>query len=147
MSAVYYGDIKNTDAGEATFFPATRTATANGAAVDLLAGDGNNANALLQVGAMDIASGDETYAWKIQESSDDGVLDPYADILGATFTSKSAVLASTPNFHEWIFFKRTKRYCRAVFTAGGTTPSTAFSIEFVERRKITGSGTGFFSAT
>src|SRR6266568_8331591 len=82
--------------------PQTVTTTTNGAAADMISGDGL-CFAIQQVGAVSGTS--PTLAGKIQESTDGST--GWSDVAGATFTQ---VTASTNN--QAIVFERTKRYLR-----------------------------------
>jgi hypothetical protein len=143
MSAVYFGDLKNTAVLGQTFVPAAAlTADTDGAGVDMNLGDAQNCSALLNAGVYDIASTNETYAIKIQES--DVSSSGFADITGATFTTKTAAGGDPGTaYTEMITFQRTKRYLRAVLDVGGTTPSFLPVVTFIERKRITGSGIGY----
>ena len=98
----------------------TKTATFNTPGLDLGAGFlpgglGLAAGVVLQVTAVDLADGNETYAFTVQESTDN-----------ATFTAASAAtnvnaVGATP-----LRTRITKRYVRVALTITGTTPSIAF---------------------
>lgn len=101
----------------ASLIPATRTASANGSAVDTLGY--NDAVVMINAGDIDTASGDETYAFKVQESDDGST--GWADITGATASvtaDNDVKLIAVKNLNTG-----RKRYLRVVATLGGTTPS------------------------
>jgi hypothetical protein len=97
----------------------TKTTAFNTPAVDLGAGFnpgglGRPAAAVVQVSAMDVADGNETYTFTLQESSDN-----------VSFTNAGASVAATPGavaVRGWL----TKRYARLALVVGGTTPSITF---------------------
>jgi hypothetical protein len=64
---------------------------------------------------------------KIQESDDNTT---FTDIVGATFVQVTA-----SNNLQAIVFLRSKRYCRAVATIAGTTPSFTCSSWIMEQKK------------
>lgn len=104
----------------------TITATTNHTAIDMgsgfaPAGIGQPVAAVIQCTAGDRASGDETYNFKLQESSDN-----------STFTDISpnvAVTVSGTTFTTGVYVAKgllSKRYVRLVSTLAGTTPSVTF---------------------
>lgn len=109
----------------ASLVPATRTASANGNAVDTT-GFGSAA-LTISAGDIDTTSGDETYAFKVQESADGST--GWADISGATaaITADSTVALIRL---EGLNTGDRQRYVRAVLTAAGTTPSIPCSAVF-----------------
>lgn len=130
MSVTWPIDLANTSLFELSLVPATRTSSANGTGVDLLTAEGPFF-ALLSVGDIDLASADETYAFKIQESTDNST---FTDITGATFTAVTA-----DNAKQIINVdNRSKRYVRAVATLGGTTPSCPCTVAILAKKKIAG---------
>lgn len=94
------------------------TASGNGSAVDTLGY--NDVEVIIAAGTIDLASGNETYAFSVEESADGST--GWTAISGATNT----VTASNQNKTIRVG-KPSKRYVRAVLTAGGTTPSIAVS--------------------
>jgi hypothetical protein len=95
--------------------PATRTASANGAGVDLQPytnPGGRNVKAVLDVGTVTGTS--PTLDVKMQQSDDNST---FSDISGAAFAQQTA--AGLNELH----FVATKRYVRAVATIAGTSPS------------------------
>lgn len=98
--------------------PDIRSADANGTGVDTLGY--NSALVVVSTGAIDEADTDETYAVKVQESSDDGDADAYADISGASVTITGAGVQVIRV--DGLGTSR-ERYLRAVLDVGGTTPS------------------------
>ena len=108
----------------ASLVPATRTASANGTGVDTLGY--NDAVALILAGDIDLASTDETYAFKVQHSDDNST---FSDVTGATTTvtaDNDVKLIRLSNLNTTI-----KRYVRVVATLGGTTPSWPGSAVFL----------------
>lgn len=145
MSAVYFGDLKNTSLTLATFVPAAALASAttfNGTGCDMMLGDAQNFNAVLVAGAYDITSGNETYAITITESSDNTTFTALPTPV--SFTTKTAAGGDTGlTYVEVVFGQRSKRYLRAEITITGTSPSFLPMIVFMERKRITGSGSGY----
>lgn len=130
MPTTHLHDLKNNllaDDGANTIKPQTATSTVTGAAVDLVNGEGN-AFAILHVGT--VSGTTPTLDVKIQESDTSG--GTYADITGATIAQVTA-----SDKLRVINFKRTKRFCRAVGTIAGTTPSFAFSVAILGQKKST----------
>lgn len=82
-------------------------------------------------GTLDDADGDETYDIKLQESSDDGSNDSFAD----TGVSISLSRGSDTNTIKVARIDQLnvafERYLRANLETGGTTPSIDFSTEIV----------------
>lgn len=110
------------------FTPAARTATANGAGVDLQGytqPGGRQMKAILTNGTTSGTS--PTLDVKIQESDDNSV---FTDISGATFAQKTAA------GNEEIHFRTNKRYVRAVATIGGTTPSFTFAVLLLVGKRV-----------
>lgn len=101
--------------------PVARTATGNATAVDtqplLEAGAQKEMRAVLDVGT--VTGTTPTLDVKLQESDTSG--GTYTDIAGATFAQKTAA------GNEVISFSARKRWLRAVYTIGGTTPNFTFS--------------------
>jgi len=104
--------------------PQTITATINGPAADLLAGDGP-CFAIQQVG--NVSGTSPSLAGKIQESSNGTT---WTDIDGATF----APVTASGNYQA-ITFTRTQRYVRYVGTVTGTSPSFAVAVVLSQQRK------------
>lgn len=114
-----YDNIKTS----VSLYPATRTADANGSAVDAL--NYNSAKAVIVAGDIDLASTDETYAFKVQHSADNST---WADISGAT----GSITADNTSLEIAINGIGTSvdRYLRVVLDVGGTTPSIPCSAVF-----------------
>ena len=98
----------------------TKTAAFNTAAVDLGAGFnpgglGKPAAAVVSVTAMDVADGNETYTFTLQESSDNVSFNAAGAAVSATAAGALAV-------RGWL----TKRYARLALAVSGTTPSITF---------------------
>lgn len=110
-------------------FPcATRTASANGAGVDLqgyVNPGGREMKAYINCGE---ASGTTpTLDVKLQESDDNAT---FSDIDGAAFSQLTG-----PGSEE-IHFRTNKRYVRAVATIGGGTPSFTFGAFLVAEKRM-----------
>lgn len=106
----------------------TKTATFNGAWIDLgkgyaPGGLGKIIAAVIPVTAIDRTTGDETYAFKLQQASPDasGVVDAAtaADIGVNTNTTTVGTIVAKGIV--------TARFIRLVLTAAGTTPSVTYS--------------------
>jgi hypothetical protein len=98
----------------------TKSASYNSTGLDLGTGFspgglGRPVASVVNVTAIDTSSGNETYSFTLEESSDN-----------VTFTAAGAAVAVTATgavaVRGWI----TKRYARLALTAGGTTPSITF---------------------
>lgn len=113
----------------ASLVPATRTADANGSAVDTQ----GYGSAVLTVSAGDIdtASGDETYAFNVEESADGST--GWAAISGATVSVTADNDVKLIRL-EGLNTGSRKRYLRAVLDVGGTTPSIPCSAVFALSR-------------
>jgi hypothetical protein len=110
--------------------PEVRTAGANGAGVDCQGFE--RALVILHIGAHDRTTGDETLDVKVQESSDNGSVDAFADVAGAAFAqiAGQAIDATKGNSYVMnINLAKRERYLRIVGTPAGTTPSTAYSVQ------------------
>lgn len=107
----------------ASLVPAVRTADANGTGIDTQGfGDGMM---VVSVGDLDLASTDETYVVKIEESDDNSTF--AATTLQATLTADNQVAAV--RVAELNVAR--KRYLRAVLDVGGTTPSAPIAALFL----------------
>ena len=98
----------------------TKTAAFNTPGLDLGAGFlpgglGLAAGVVLQVTAVDLADGNETYAFTVQESTDN-----------VTFTAASAAVNVTAVGTTPLRTRITKRYVRVSLAITGTTPSITF---------------------
>ncbi len=103
-----------------------RTATANGAAIDMVDYEG------IAVVTLDSAAGTgttPTNTVKLQDSPDNVT---FTDIPGAAFTQLTTV-ASVQQLQ--IDTGTVARFVRAVTTIGGTTPSYTFSVGIVGQKK------------
>lgn len=112
--------------------PEVRTAAANGAGVDCRGFE--DALVILHVGAHDRTTGDETLDVKLQQSSDDGSADAYADVAGAAFAQLGNVVPNATKGNTYVMnvkLSKRERYLRAVGTPGGTTPSTNYSVQII----------------
>lgn len=99
---------------------ATKTATFNGTALDLGSGfapsnAGQRFSAVVKSSALDLTDLNETYTFKVQESSDN-----------SAWTDASPAVAMTAAGTVAIPAFISKRYVRVVLTAGGTTPSVTY---------------------
>lgn len=109
--------------------PEARTASANGAGVDCRGFE--RALVILHVGAHDRTTGDETLDVKLQESSDNGSGDAFADVDDAAFAQLGNVVPNATKGNVYVMdvdLSKRERYLRAVGTAAGTTPSTAYGV-------------------
>ena len=98
----------------------TKTASFSSAALDLGAGFapgglGMPAAAVLLVSALDVSSGDESYAFVIEDSADNVTFAPIGASQSVTATGAVAVSGRV-----------TRRYVRLKLTASGTTPSITY---------------------
>jgi hypothetical protein len=144
--ATYFGDLQHTAiVGQSVVPAAAITASANGSGVDMILGDANNFNAILNYGVYDIASGNETYVVAITESDDNITFVPLATPVAFPSLTSAGGSPGTANVST-VLGKRSKRYLRAEMTLGGTTPSFIGVVTFIERLKISGVGDGHFSA-
>jgi len=104
--------------------PATRTSSGNGTGVDTMGY--NSAVAVIIAGDIDLTTGDETYAFKVQESADNST---FTDVTDATTT------VTADNDVKYIRVEglgtSRERYLRVVATLGGTTPSWPGSAFFL----------------
>lgn len=126
--STWINDFKNNVVapnGANTVEPKALTTTTNGAAVDLADSDGQ-CFATLHVGA--VTGTTPTLDVKIQESDTSG--GTYTDVSGATFAQVTA-----SNKWQALNFKRTRRFCRAVATIAGTTPSFTLAVVLFGQKK------------
>jgi hypothetical protein len=96
----------------------TKTASYNSDALDLGAapgGPGQRFSALVAVVTRDVVSGNETYTFTLEESSDN-----------ATFVACGPGFAIDANGVALVRGVVQERYVRLALTAGGTTPSITF---------------------
>jgi hypothetical protein len=78
-------------------------------------GLGKPASAVVHVTALDLSSANETYAFTLEESSDDVTFTPAGAATAVTAAGAVAV-------RGWL----TQRYVRLSLVVGGTTPSVTF---------------------
>lgn len=104
--------------------PATRTSDTNGTGVDTKGY--RDGMLLIEAGDIDLASTDETYAFKVQESDDNST---FTDVTGATTTVTADNQSKLIRLSELNVTR--KRYLRAVLDVGGTTPSIPCSATFL----------------
>ncbi len=109
-----------------TFVPLQRTATANGTGIENDKPGYGDTLVVLSIGAF--AAG--TLVLKIQESSDDGSSDAYADVVNAVFGSKTTTDANK------VFVARIDRQKREAFLRGvatmASTPDATFGVIFID---------------
>ena len=105
---------------------ATRTANFNGTALDQGAGFkpggvGMPAAAVVNVTAADRANSDETYAFVLEESSDNSTFTGCGPSVSVDVSGTAATIGavSVPGFVS-------QRYVRCRLTVGGTTPSITY---------------------
>lgn len=107
------------------------TATLTTSGVDMIGPDGN-CFGIQVIGA--VTGTTPTWAGKFQESTDNGVLDTFTDVVGGAFPQVTAAGVSM------ITFQRQKRWLRYVGTIGGTsTPTFPTQILLAEPHKTVGS--------
>lgn len=102
---------------------AVRTADTNGTGVDTQGYE--DAMLVVPVGDIDLASADESYVVKVEESNDNSVFT--ATTITATVTADNQVAVA--RIAELNVAR--KRYLRAVLDVGGTTPSIPMSALFL----------------
>lgn len=113
----------------ASLVPAVRTASGNGSAIDT---KGFGSAALtISAGDIDLTTGDETYAFSVEESADGST--GWAAISGATASVTADNDVKLIRL-EGLNTGSRKRYLRAVLTAAGTTPSIPCSAVFALSR-------------
>lgn len=116
----------------ASFVPllqaARRTATANGAGVDMLDYEGS-AIVVLDCGAIGGTS--PTLDVRLQESDTSG--GTYTDVAGGGYTQITA--AGTQKLT--LAIQNTKRWIRVASTIGGTTPTPEYGVYLVAQKKTT----------
>lgn len=96
--------------------PATRTADADGDSVDTKGY--RDGMVLIQAGDIDLADGNETYAFHVEESDDDS---KWSDVTGATgevTADNDTVVIRLAELNV-----ARKRYVRVVLDVAGTSPS------------------------
>lgn len=113
----------------ASLVPASRTASGNGSAVDTK-GFGS-AVLTISAGDIDLTTGDETYAFSVEESADGST--GWAAISGATASVTADNDVKLIRL-EGLNMGSRKRYLRAVLTAAGTTPIIPCSAVFALAR-------------
>ena len=109
---------------EASLVPETRTADANGDAIDTQGY--NSAKLVVSAGVIDRDDGDEGYSVRVEESDASDAGFASVDGLVAVITASNQV----KNVRIEGLGTSRKRYLRAVLDAGGTTPSIACSAVF-----------------
>jgi len=111
-----------------------RTSTLTGTGIDVQDYEGI-ALIVLNSGAAS-AGTNPTLNVKLQESSDDGDADAYADVSGATFTEVTGVAGTAGVQVLKVNVSDLERYIRVIGTIGGTsTPTFDFSVEFIGFKK------------
>ena len=128
-------DLAGTKGVFALVNPVAVTTTGNGSGVDV--GNTDSAGTLVvHLGAVSGTS--PTLAIKLQESRNNnsadatGAADAYADISGAVINLTDA---NASTIVELRVNNRSKRYIRAVKTAGGTSPSFTCGVTFIADTK------------
>jgi hypothetical protein len=101
---------------QASLVPAVRTADANGTGVDTKGF--RDGMAVISVGDLDLASGNETYAFNIEESDDNST---FAAVSGLTVSATADDQVKEIRLADLNVTR--KRYLRVVLDVGGTTPS------------------------
>jgi len=121
-------DLKNNLLSAASLNPAARTATANGAAADMITGDG-----LCSITVFNGTITDGTHTITVQESDDSAFTSPSAVTLLDSLTAlTSGVAAGTIQRAK---FQRSKRYVRAVTTVAGATTGGVYGAFFDQQLK------------
>jgi len=103
--------------------PESRTASAQGLGVDCQGFE--EALMIFHLGAHDRTTGDETIEFKVQESSDNGGSDAFADVAGATTGALGNVVPNATSGSVYMIhlnLNKRERYLRAATVAAGTTP-------------------------
>jgi len=103
--------------------PESRTAAANGLGVDCLGFE--EALIVFHLGAHDRTTGDETIEAKVQESSDNGAGDAFADVPGATTGVLGNVVPNATSGNLYLIhvnLSKRERFLRVVTAVAGTTP-------------------------
>lgn len=111
--------------------------TTNGTGVDLAAATTFGLQAVLQVFAI-VADINGTLDVKLQESSDNGVGDPWADVVGGAFAQIN--IGALPPRAERIATAAgltVERYLRIVATSGGTFTSAQIAVAVVKNEVAT----------
>lgn len=119
-------DLVNNISVATTLAPAVRTASANGAGVDLQGYEG--AVVVVQTGAIT----DGTHTIEVQESADDGATDPYAAVADADLQGTEPAIGPTDDNKVYeIGYIGRKRYIRAAVTVAGATSGGAYAATVV----------------
>lgn len=108
----------------------TKTASYAGAVLDLRQGFapqgiGQPVSAVVNVTALDIASGDETYTFTLQECDTSGGTFVNCGIPLVLTAAAVSVIGSYP-----VYGLVSKRFVKVNLVAGGTTPSITYSTDF-----------------
>lgn len=111
----------------------TKTATFSGAGLDLGSGfapggGGQPFQAAVPISALDFTTGNETYSYQMEHSSDDST---YV-ACGAAVLAVSADVGSSILLHGTV----SRRYVRYTVTLAGTTPSITYGPIYVVPRPI-----------
>ena len=88
----------------------------------------------LHIGSHDRTTGDETLDVKLQESSDDGVGDAFADVSGGAFTQIAAQVPNAARGSVYLMaidLSKRERYLRVYCTAAGTTPIDLYAVSII----------------
>lgn len=111
---MFINDLKNHLTISASLAPARRTATGNGASLDLQSYEGD----ILALMHSAVGTGTTpTLDVKIQDSADDSA---WADVAGLTFTQVTDAALSAQK--KTVDRRAVRRYIRMVATITGTTP-------------------------
>jgi len=106
-----------------TYHPLSQE-TANGNSTSIDNGSSSTAGGIGYLQVVDLSGTSPTLDVTIQHSDDDGVTDPWSAV--CTFTQVTAAHSS----ERKEITGTVKRYTRAVWTLGGTSPSATFSVAF-----------------
>ena len=134
--ATWWNDYQNNVLqGHSIFTDGPNQTNINGAGVDMKEAQ-EGLHAQLHTGTIT----DGTHDIKLQESDDDGVSDPYTDIVDFLTGGTAAfaqIVAADDNVNRSLNFKRSKRFVRAQVSAGGGTGGLyAVSIHGMRRRVL-----------
>jgi len=103
--------------------PESRTANANGLGVDCLGYE--EALVICHLGAHDRTTGDETIDFRVQESSDNGAGDAFADVAGGSTGPIGNVVPNATSgavFLIHVNLSKRERFLRVATVVAGTTP-------------------------
>lgn len=113
--------------------PESRTAAATSSALDCRGF--TNALIIIHLGAHSIGDADETIKWKVQQSSDNGVADAYADVTGLeTAVVGAAVVPNATHGNIYLLdvdLQYLERYLKVVSVIAGTTNVDVYGVSAI----------------